>query len=258
MLELRHLLQESLVLLLRAEAVDGLDDGAVVPAPVEEDDLAGIGKLPRVALEVPLAAFLLGGDRQRDDSHRAGVQVLSEAADGAALAGGVAPLEHDSDPAAFRLDPALHLHQLDLQPFEFALISAHVDGLRHADAVAALCGRRIAVRRVIGRVIVIGPGRGNEHQAARILVDDADVPQGPRRVSIDGRGLLVLDTALVLPGEFGLAGRFRLRHGASHWSNIRQIVAIAGPGIASHPGAGTPTFTIRPPRGASRALSWPV
>ena len=53
-LEDRALLQEPPVLLGRAEAHDVLDAGAVVPAAVEQDDLAGGGQVLDVALEVPL------------------------------------------------------------------------------------------------------------------------------------------------------------------------------------------------------------
>src|SRR5690606_40302307 len=59
-LDLRRLLHEALVLLGGAEAHDGLDHGAVVPAAVEEDDLARVRQVLEVALEVPLPLLRLG------------------------------------------------------------------------------------------------------------------------------------------------------------------------------------------------------
>ena len=55
-LELRAGAQELLVLVVGAEAHHALDAGAVVPAAVEQDDLAGGRQVRDVALEVPLRA----------------------------------------------------------------------------------------------------------------------------------------------------------------------------------------------------------
>ena len=57
--------------------------------------------------------------------------MLGEAADGAALAGRVAALEDDRDALAVLLDPALHLHELDLQRLELLLVAQ--GGLDRAD-----------------------------------------------------------------------------------------------------------------------------
>ncbi len=64
-LELRARAEELLVPLLAAEAHHPLDAGAVVPAAVEQHDLAGGGQVRHVALEVPLRALALVGRRQR-------------------------------------------------------------------------------------------------------------------------------------------------------------------------------------------------
>jgi hypothetical protein len=56
-----------------------------------------------VTLEVPLPPFAFGGLLQGDDAGAARIEVLGEAFDGAALAGGVAALEEDDDPLAVSL-----------------------------------------------------------------------------------------------------------------------------------------------------------
>ena len=58
------------------------------------------GRCGDVALEVPLAALALGRRGQRGDARDARVQVLGDPLDRAALAGGVAALEHDHDARA--------------------------------------------------------------------------------------------------------------------------------------------------------------
>jgi hypothetical protein len=58
-LELRHGAEELLVFVRRAEAHDVLDAGAVVPAAVEQHDLACCRQVRHVALEVPLRALAI-------------------------------------------------------------------------------------------------------------------------------------------------------------------------------------------------------
>ena len=104
-LELRRLPHELVVLLVGAEAHHPFDAGAVVPTAVEQHDLAFTGEVLYVALEVPPALLLLGGlGEGRRPWHR-GVEVFHEAFDGAALAGGVAALEHHADALPGLLDP---------------------------------------------------------------------------------------------------------------------------------------------------------
>ena len=66
-LELRAALQEPLVLLLRAEPHHRLDPGPVVPAAIEEHDLAGAGEVLHVALHVHLRLLAVGRRRQGGD-----------------------------------------------------------------------------------------------------------------------------------------------------------------------------------------------
>jgi hypothetical protein len=42
--------------------------GAIVPAPIEQDDLASRGQFPHIALEVPLPALLLVWRSKGDDT----------------------------------------------------------------------------------------------------------------------------------------------------------------------------------------------
>ena len=100
---------------LSAEAHDPLDAGAVVPAAVEQHDLAAGRQMRHVALEVPLRALALVRRRQRHDAADARVQALGDALDDAALAGGIAPLEDHHDLQLVGLHPVLQLDQLALQ-----------------------------------------------------------------------------------------------------------------------------------------------
>ena len=87
---------------LRAEAHDVLDAGAVVPAAIEDHDLARRREVRDVALHVHLRLLAIGGRRQRHDPEDARADPLGERADRPALAGRVAALEDDDDAAALR------------------------------------------------------------------------------------------------------------------------------------------------------------
>ena len=63
LLDLRAKLQEALVLLLAAESHDVFDAGAVVPAAVEDHDLARCRELLDVALHEQLRLFAVRGGR---------------------------------------------------------------------------------------------------------------------------------------------------------------------------------------------------
>ena len=117
-LEHRAGVQELLVFLVGAETHDLLDAGAVVPAPVEQDDLALGGQLRDVALEVPLAALALGRGAEGDDAADSGVEALGDSLDDAALAGGIAAFEDDADLQALDPHPFLELDQFELKAGE--------------------------------------------------------------------------------------------------------------------------------------------
>ena len=127
-LEFGHGLEEFLVLLRRAETHHALDAGAVVPAAVEQDDLAAGRQVGHVALEIPLRALALAGGRQRRDAADPRIEALRDALDDAALAGGVAAFEDHDDLELLVLHPVLQLDQLALQPEQLPEIDATIDG----------------------------------------------------------------------------------------------------------------------------------
>jgi hypothetical protein len=117
-LELRHLPEESLILLVGTEAHDLLNPGAVIPRAVEQDDLPGSRQVRYVAPEIPLPTFALSGDIKCGNPRRPGIQVLHEALDGTALTSSIPALEDNHKAAARILHPILQLEQFDLeQPF---------------------------------------------------------------------------------------------------------------------------------------------
>ena len=97
--------RKRLRLLLGAEAHHALDAGAVVPAAVEDHDLAGRRQVRDVALDVHLRLLALGRRRQRDDAEHARADALGDRLDRAALAGAVAAFEHDADLQSLVLAP---------------------------------------------------------------------------------------------------------------------------------------------------------
>src|SRR5690606_18234920 len=122
LLEHRRLFQEQLVLVGGTEAHHLLDAGAVVPAAVEQHQLARRRQVRGIALEVPLRHFALARLRQCDDAHLARVQPLGDGVDHATLAGGVAALEQDHHPLAGVRQPVREVVQLELERLERLLV----------------------------------------------------------------------------------------------------------------------------------------
>jgi hypothetical protein len=77
-----------------------------------------------VALEILLGALAIVRRRQRGDPAGARVQALRDALDHAALAGGVAALEHDHDLVPTRNHLVLKLDELALQAKQLSEIGA--------------------------------------------------------------------------------------------------------------------------------------
>ena len=92
-----------------------LDARPVVPAAVEQHHFAGCRQVRHVALEVHLRFLTLRRRRQRHHTEDARADPLGDAPDHAALAGGIAALEHHADLRPGVLDPFLQLDQLVLQ-----------------------------------------------------------------------------------------------------------------------------------------------
>ena len=117
-----HELEKPCRLLLGAKPHDRLDAGPVVPAPIEDHDLTAGGEVRHVALEVHLRAFTLVRGGQCHDPKDAGADPLGEPLDDAALARGVPALEDDAHLGVLLDDPALQVHELDLQAPELLLV----------------------------------------------------------------------------------------------------------------------------------------
>jgi hypothetical protein len=121
-----------------------------------------------IPLEVPLRAFPLSRLLQGDDAGAARVQVLHEPLDRAALACGVAALEHDHVPGADALAPLLQLEQFDLQQPLFVLVL----GPGHAGVVGVVLppgvdfvARRMDQHRIV--VVIVAHGVSVDSQSHR-------------------------------------------------------------------------------------------
>src|SRR5262245_19906268 len=121
-LEDRALMEETHVLLLRTEAHHPFDAGAVVPASIEQNDLARGRQVLDIALEVPPRPLPFGRRGKRDDPGNAGVEVLRDPLDRAALSGRIAALEDHNQPSTLSTHPFLQLHELSLKAEELLLI----------------------------------------------------------------------------------------------------------------------------------------
>src|SRR5262249_54533546 len=106
----------------------------VVPAPVENHDLAGCRGVLEVALHVELGLLAIGRCRQSYLAKHAMADTLGNRLDHPALAGGVAPFEDHDYPRTLFLDPILQRAQLHLQlaqrlfvllTFQATIVSCH-------------------------------------------------------------------------------------------------------------------------------------
>src|SRR6185437_1698485 len=107
-LELRRGVEEILRLIGRAETHHLFDAGAVVPAAVEQHDLASRRQMLDVALEIPLRLLALAWGRQRDDTALPRIEKAREHVDRPALAGSVAAFEKNDHPLPGLGYPARH------------------------------------------------------------------------------------------------------------------------------------------------------
>ena len=150
------------MLRLRAEAHHILDACAIVPAAVEDHDLASRWGVLEVALHIELALLAVGRRRQRDYTEHAMADALGDRLDHATLAGGVAALEDQDYPFAVFFDPILHGAQLNLQlaqcllvliTFQTLISSCHrfpFSSANHAPASTAVTAlRKDADERII-------------------------------------------------------------------------------------------------------------
>src|SRR5579864_2474970 len=105
-----------------------LDPGTVVPAAIEQHDLALRRKVGDVALEIPRVLVALARRTKRHDPRVARAHMLDDALYGPVFAGGVAALEDDEGALAMLNQVPLELHELDLEPDEMPLIAVMAQG----------------------------------------------------------------------------------------------------------------------------------
>src|SRR5882724_2870525 len=133
---------------LRSRILDWtLDARPVVPAAIEDHDLAGGGQMGHVALRVELRLLALGGGGEGDHPEDARAHALGDGFDGPALAGAVAALEDDTDLEAFMLDPLLELDELDVQLGQLLLVGLPLEPAIPVSAHGATSTRRSPGRR---------------------------------------------------------------------------------------------------------------
>src|SRR5262249_2026246 len=124
-----------------------LDARAVVPAAVEDHDLARSRQVGHVTLQVDLGFLTLRRRGQRDHPEHARAHALGDRLDRAALPRAVAALEHDADLEALALHPLLELHQFHVEVLQSRLVVLATERLivRHGGAGGPLA---VAVRVV--------------------------------------------------------------------------------------------------------------
>jgi hypothetical protein len=76
----------------------------------------------QIALEVPLGLFALARLGKRHDAALTGIHSLGNRRDGAALAGGIPPLDQHHQALAGLLQPPRHAVEFDLQLFQFLFV----------------------------------------------------------------------------------------------------------------------------------------
>ena len=102
------------VLFRSTEAHHVLNAGAVIPAPVEDDDFTSGGQLFNVALSMELRFLPLARRGEGDHAKDARADTLHDALNHAAFAGSVSSFEKDHNAGVGRLDPVLELDQLNV------------------------------------------------------------------------------------------------------------------------------------------------
>src|SRR5450631_1063759 len=122
LLDHRSQFQEALRLLRGAETHDPFHAGPVVPAAVEDHDLAGGREVGDVALNVQLGLLTLRRRGQGDDPEYTRADAFGQSLDGSALAGRITALEYDADTGSGLFDPVLQRHELDLQTSQLLLV----------------------------------------------------------------------------------------------------------------------------------------
>src|SRR5207247_1970203 len=106
--------KKALVLGRRTESQHIFDAGAIVPAPVEDHDLARGRKMLHVALKEQLRLLAIRWRRKGSHAKHARADLFRNSLDRAAFSGRVATFEQDDDPKLVGLHPFLDMAELDL------------------------------------------------------------------------------------------------------------------------------------------------
>ncbi len=122
LLEGRRLLQKQRDLRFIGISHHSLDPGPIVPAPIEQHDLARRWQMRDVTLKIPLRLFACRWFRQRRNPALPWVQSLGYCTNCAALPRRITALEQYADTRSGRPRPAGHRHQLLRHRFKQFLI----------------------------------------------------------------------------------------------------------------------------------------
>src|SRR5262249_44514640 len=122
------LFQKFPVLLLRAKLHDIFHAGTVIPAPIEDNDLARGWEVRHVALYVHLALLAVGWSRKCHDSKNSRADPLCDGFDRAPFARAITAFKHDDDTQSFVFYPVLEQAELRLKPKQlfFVILSLHL------------------------------------------------------------------------------------------------------------------------------------
>ncbi len=126
-------IEKTLVLLPSTESHHIFDASTVVPATVEDDNLASRWEVLEISLHIHLCSFAIRWSRQRNLAKHSRADALSDGSDRAALPRRIAAFEYDYYAKTFLLDPLLEFAELGLKAAQFVLV------LFSAKAIIAIC-----------------------------------------------------------------------------------------------------------------------
>src|SRR5690348_13142667 len=116
------------MLFFRAKAHDVLHARAVVPAPIENDNLPRSRKMRHVPLHVHLSLLAIRWGGKSNQTEYARADALCDRFNGSSFSGSVAAFKQDDNTKTFVLHPILKPAQLDLKLAQFlcVLLVAHL------------------------------------------------------------------------------------------------------------------------------------
>src|SRR5262249_51476547 len=121
-LQLRAPFQEVTVLFFRTEIHHVFHTGSVVPASIEDHDLAGSRKVWQVAVYVHLTPLPIGRNWKGDYPEDTRADALGYSLDCSPFSGAIPALEHDNHAQALVLHPFLQNAELGLKPLQLFFV----------------------------------------------------------------------------------------------------------------------------------------